>query len=297
MPDPDNYTDLQQPAQGNYVPLQSGSGSSQGSGSAPAKATGKTYTLPDAETNWSSNLARYPAVSSLPLYEKAAPNFNQVKQQVIANCYLAATIACMANTKIGREVIKKMIKETKSAITTICKKFDFNVPPGPEMQIKSNRWFTVSFKSQAVDVSDVLYHDDSDSDPSLIYLTTPGTDKAIWGSIIEVAYARYKGGYDNIGSGTVTLDVFYGEFCSLDWELLYPGKDDAEIKTALANAGKQPALVATKVDAKKLTKWHGLAVLAMSGNTVKLWDPLKAKTETIAFSDLLGEIQAAVVAK
>ena len=38
-----------------------------------------------------------------------------------------------------------------------------------------------------IDVSDVLYHDDSDRAPHLQYMTTPKVDKALWGAIIEVA--------------------------------------------------------------------------------------------------------------
>ncbi len=311
MSDLENYTALQQTSPGNnnpgtatgtnYASLQSAGTNPQsahGSGSGAAQATTKTYTLPDAETNWSSNLARFPVVSKLPLYKKAAPNYNQIQQQLIANCYLAATLACMANTTVGRAVIKKMINQTNSAITTICKKFDNGNPPGPEMQLKSDRWFTVSFKSQAVYVSDVLYHDDSDRDPNLRYLTTPNGDKALWGAIIEVAYARFKGSYDNISAGKgLTLDVFYSEFCTLDWDILHPDKDKTAIKKAFTTAGKKPTLIATNIDAKKLTHWHGYAVLSMSGTKVKLWDPLAAKEVPIEFNDLLTEIQAAVTSK
>jgi hypothetical protein len=306
----DDYSALQQPGPGynspttSYGPLQSpvlasaqqspGSGGGSGSGQAAAK----TYVLPDAETVWSNNLARFPAVSKLPLYYKNIVNHNQVKQQGIANCYLAATLASMANTKAGVIVIKKMIASHTGPITTICKKFDGDKPPGPQMQLNSDRWFTVSFRNDAIDVSDVLYHDDSDHDPNLQYLTTPNGDKALWGPIIEVAYAKLKGGYDNISAGKgLTLDVFLNEFCTIDWDILYPGKDNAGIKKACSNAGAKPAFIATRTDSKILTHWHGIAVLGMSGTKVKLYDPLQTKELSIEFNDLLTEIQAIAASK
>ena len=105
----------------------------------------------------------------------------------------------MANTSAGRGQITSMIRPRNGAITTICKKYDAENVRGPEQRLKSNRWFTVAFKQQSVDVSDVLYHDDSDKNPNLIYMTTPIRDRALWGAIVEVAFARLKAGYDKIG--------------------------------------------------------------------------------------------------
>src|SRR6266545_3987275 len=146
------YLPLQQPGAGYsaqqapaspYAPQQSqGSG---GPGSGAAQAT-KTYNLPDPETKWSSNLARYPHVSALPLYEKgkAPPKHDQILQQYIANCYLAATLAAMANTDAGRKQINTMITQKEGAIITICKKYDMQ-SVDPEERLKSDRWFTVAF--------------------------------------------------------------------------------------------------------------------------------------------------------
>jgi hypothetical protein len=283
------YLAQQAPAS-SYAPQQ---GQSGGGGSGAAQAT-KTYNLPDPEKDWSDNLARYPHVSRLPLYEKGkAPKYDQILQQGIPNCYLAATLAAMANTEAGRKRITTMIAPKKGAITTICKKYDLN-SVGPEERLKSDRWFTVAFKGKTVDVSDVLYHDDSDRDPNLRYMTTPKGDRALWGAIIEVAYAKLKGGYDKIGavSGN-TLTQFLDEFSPVKWTILDPADDKA--KAACKSAGKRAAFVATRETGTKiLTRWHGYAVLSMSGTKVKLWDPLQGKAKEIEFKDLVTDVQAVI---
>ena len=312
MPD-DDYGPFQQPDDGYLTQgQQPGAGYGQQQSPASPYAAGapgggvgsgaqptKTYNLPDPETAWSSNLARYPRVSTLPLYvnDKASPKHDQVLQQLIANCYLAATLAAMANTAAGRQRITKMITAQKGAITTICKKYDMQ-SVGAEERINSNRWFTVAFKAGNVDVSDVLYHDNSDRDPHLRYMTTPKVDKALWGAIIEVAYASLKGSYDKISaskSGGTTLNQFLEDFLAMEWSILDPSSD--KIKPACKNADKRAAFIATKIAGTKiLTAWHGFAVLGMSGATkVKLWDPLKGKGQQIEFKDLLTEVQAVVV--
>ena len=275
-----------------------------GGGSCATQKTAKEYRLPDPETNWTDNLARFPYPSELPLYLKEGakelpPNYDQVLQQGVANCYLAATLAAMANTPIGVKQIQKMITPHSGPVTTIGKKYDLN-RVDPEERIKSDRWFTVQFKNGSAEVSNVLYHNDSDRDPSLIYMTTPPPDRALWAAIIEVAYAHLKGGYDNIsaGTGTQSLTQFFEEFSELKWTILAPSQD-ADIKKACTNAKTRAALIATKTSAATLTGWHGYAVLGMSGAKVKLWNPLEKDNprQEIGFKEMLGEIQAAIVAR
>ena len=308
----DDYRALQQPETvydtpaPDYLAMNDTGGSSAqpgaggAGGSTAGSSAGKTYTLPDAETNWSQNFDRIPRVSKLPLFiKKVDPKYNQIKQRLIENCYLAATLASMANTKTGRALIKKMVKEQKGAITTTCKTFpSFSTTGTPAAPLTSDRWFTVSFKNSKQDVSDVLYHDDSDRDPGLFYLSTPNGDQALWGSIFEVAYASLKGSYNNISaSNGATIDVFLGEFSSLTWEILFPDKDEPKIKKACLNSGIKPAFIATLQTTKILTHWHGLAVLKMKGTKVTLWDPLAVKEIPIEYAEMLTEIQAIAVAK
>jgi hypothetical protein len=291
-----NYGAQQSPASAYAQQQSQGSG---GGGSGTAQAT-KTYILPDPETGpWSGLKGRVPRVSTLPLYEKGkAPSYDQIRQQNIGNCYLGATLAAMANTRDGRSQIVKMITPQNGAITTICKEYDSDNKSGPEQRLTSNRWFTVTFKQQSVEVSEVLYHTDSDHNPNLMYMTTPNGDRALWGAIVEVAYAKLKGGYDNIGAPRVTVNTFLDEFSAVKWAILDPAKDKnvALIKKACKNARNRAAFIATKSEGVKILPhaWHGYAVLGMSGEKVKLWDPLDVKAVEIEFKDLLTEVQAVI---
>jgi len=286
-----NYVTQQSPASAYAAP---GQGSGGGAGTAP-KA--KNYILPDPETGpWSGHKGRVPRVSVLPLYKMGqAPRYSEIKQQNIGNCYLAATLAALANTQGGRRQIVKMIKAQRGAITTVCHAYDSENARGPEQRLTSNRWFTVHFKGASVEVSDVLYHDDSDRDPNLMYMTTPNGDKALWGAIVEVAYAKLRGDYNKIGAGNITVNQFLDEFSIVKWTILVPAKDKDPIKKACKNAGKRASFIATKFEGTKiLTQWHGYAVLGMSGEKVKLWDPFSGKAQEIEFSDLLSEVLAVI---
>jgi hypothetical protein len=287
-----NYGAQQSPASA-YAPQQS-QGSGGGGGSGTAQAT-KTYILPDPETGpWSGQKGRVPHVSTLPLYEKdKALSYDQILQQNIGTCYVGATLAAMANTRDGRSRIVKMITPRNGAITTTCKEYDSDNVSGPEQRLTSNRWFTVNFKDKSVDVSDVLYHNNSDRNPNLMYMTTPIRDRALWGAVVEVAYAELKGSYDNIGAGRIAVNTFLDEFSIVKWAILVPAKDKALIKKACKNAGNRAALIATKSEGTKiLTPWHGYAVLGMSGERVKLWNPDQGEAQKIEFKDLLTEVQA-----
>ena len=296
-----NYGAQQAPASAYAVQQSQGSG---GGGSGAGQAT-KTYILPDPETGaWSGNLERYPRISKLPLYEhgKMPRSYDEIRQQHIGNCYVAATLAAMANTRAGRRQIASMITRHNGAVTTIYKKYEpFDQPDslGSEPPLKSTRWFTVAFKNSSVDVSDVLYHDDDDRKPKLMYMTSPNAkspnaDRALWGAIVEVAYAKLKGGYNQIGGTSgITVNQFLDEFSAVKWAILHPTSDKASIKKACKNAGRRAAFIATKREGTKiLTSWHGYAVLGMSGESVKLWDPLDFKAQEIEFMGLLTEIQA-----
>jgi hypothetical protein len=301
MENESGYLPLQQPGAGYNVPGAVNYGSQQtpasgGGGSGTAQAA-KVYDLPDPETGvWSGHKARYPHVSTLPLFEKnkLSPLYDQIFQQNIGNCYLGAALAAMANTNAGRRQIIRMITPHRGAITTICKKYEAFSKNPPEQRLKSCRWFTVAFKDNLVDVSNVLYHDDS-TPPNLMYMTTPGADdRALWGAIIEVAYAKMKGGYDKITASSTTVEQFLDEFSAMQWEFLLPATDKAAIKKACKSADKRATFIATKERGTKiLISFHGYAVLSMSDTKVKLWDPLHGKAE-IKFKDLLTEVQAVI---
>ena len=82
-----NYGAQQAPASAYALQQSQKSG---GGRTGAAQAT-KTYILPDPETRLSGHTSRVPRVSTLPLYEKDKVRYDQILQQNISNCYLAAT--------------------------------------------------------------------------------------------------------------------------------------------------------------------------------------------------------------
>lgn len=285
-----NYLAHQSPAPAYAAP---GQGTGGGAAASAPKAT--TYLLPDPEkATWSKDKWRVPHVSSLPLYLGKGPKYSEIRQQNIGNCYVAAILAALANTQSGRDRIRRMITASTGAITTVCYAWDSDNQQLPQrLELKSERRFKVQFKSDSVVVSNVLYHDDSDRNPNLIYLTTPGGDKALWGAVVEVAYAKLKGGYDNIGGSKVTVNQFLDEFSAVKWTALVPTKDEDAIKKACRNAGSKPTFLATNESGNTTTldPFHGYAVVGMSAAKVKLWDPM-AGTVQVTFSQLLADVVA-----
>jgi hypothetical protein len=285
-----NYLAQQSPAPAYAAPGQGTGGGTGGSAPKPV-----TYLLPDPETAiWSKDKGRVPHVSSLPLYLGKGPKYSEIRQQNIGNCYVAATLAALANTQNGRKLIRTMITPSKGPITTVCYAWDSDNKKLPQrLELTSERRFKVQFKSASVVVSNVLYHDDSDRNPNLMYLTTPDGDKALWGAVVEVAYAKLKGGYDNIGGSKVTVNQFLGEFSAVKWAALVPTKDEDAIKKACRNAGSKATFLATKESGSTTTldPFHGYAVIGMSAAKVRLWDPMAGSVQ-VTFSQLLADVVA-----
>ena len=285
-------------AQQSPAPAYAAPGQGTG-GSAASAPKAMTYLLPDPETAiWSKDKGRVPHVSSLPLYLGKGPKYSEIKQQNLGNCYVAATLAALANTRSGLDRIRKMITPANGPIITVCYAWDSENNKLPQrLELASERRFKVQFKTAKVVVSNVLYHDDSDKNPNLMYLTTPDRDKALWGAIVEVAYAKLKGGYDNIGGSKVTVNQFLDEFSAVKWTALVPTKDEDAIKKACRNAGSKATFLATKEFGKTTTldPFHGFAVIGMSGAKVKLWDPMAGSVQ-VTFSELLADVVAVFTA-
>lgn len=284
-----SYLTQQSPAPAYAAPGQGAAGGAGGSAPKPV-----TYLLPDPETAiWSKDKGRVPHVSSLPLYLGKGPKYSEIRQQNIGNCYVAATLAALANTQHGQQLIRTMVRPSTGPITTVCYAWDSDNKKVPKrLELTSERRFTVRFKSASVVVSNVLYHDDSDRNPNLMYLTTPDRDKALWGAVVEVAYAKLKGGYDNIGGSTVTVIQFLDEFSAVKWAALVPTKDEGAIKEACRNAGSKATFLATKESGTTtLDPFHGYAVIGMSAAKIRLWDPMAGSVQ-VTFSQLLADVVA-----
>ena len=126
-----------------------------------------------------------------PLYnpDKGLPAWEDIVQAPnLANCPVPAILAALAFTKVGRDHIVGMVKEKGVAVATDISSVGKLANPPGVTTINSSRYFSVKLRSGWVDVSDVLYTNDSARMWSIFYLRDP-TKKSIWASIIEKAIA------------------------------------------------------------------------------------------------------------
>jgi hypothetical protein len=217
-----------------------------------------------------------------PLYNPAKPQpaFEDIVQAPnLANCPVPAILAALAFTQVGRDHIKDMLSEkptTAPVVTDISNVGTLANPPGATT-INSSRYFTVKLRSGTVEVSDVLYTNDSARAWSIFYLRDP-TKKSIWASIIEKAIAAEVGSYENIDALNITANDF--------WEKIMrraPNGFSVDANTPLNDIIKAakasprvPTIGASKTeekDVKHVAAFHGYAFLGMQGSKIVLFDP------------------------
>jgi hypothetical protein len=297
---------------------------SQPSG-AVTKSAGKTTPMPPPA---SDGLSKDVHVVPGPLFNppKKIPSNKEVLQAPnISNCYLAAMLAAHAFTPDGRTFIQNMVTETAGNVLTDLSgiKQALSNPAGDTLA--SNRFFTVrlpgtvrfklpshidppsgavqapggalELRGGSIDVSDVLYTNDSDRSPwPPIYLSDP-VDQTIWAAVIEKAIAVRIGGYQNFDALRLRDD---GSGISVNsvWEMvtdLKPGVleiSPSTSPTAITDAAKAsvrvPSIAATKENVPSnsaLPSHHGLAMLGMKGEKMRLYDPAEGKEILISPDD------------
>ena len=317
--------------EGGWAPGPIGTLSDRQSQSQPSgvvtKAAGKTTPMPLPAKD---GLSKDVHVVTGPLFSppKKIPSYKEVLQAPnISNCYLAAMLAAHAFTPDGQTFIKNMVSQTSGNVLTDLSgvKQSLSNPGGDTLA--SNRFFTVKLPGTvrfklpshtdrpsgavegakgtleltggSIDVSDVLYTNDSDHDWSILYLSDP-VGHTMWAAVIEKAVAVRIGGYQNFdalrrrddGSGLSVNDV---------WEMvtgLKPGGFEINPDTspsAITDAAKAsvhlPSIAATKENVPSnsaLPSHHGLAMLGLQDNKIRLYDPAEAKEILISPADFRG---------
>jgi Calpain family cysteine protease len=264
------------------------------------------YKLPPPETSISSHLSRLAkrCMWKKLFDKKIRPG--DVQQQNILNCYLAATLAALANAPKGDALLRSMVKQKAGKITTICYNYASGGAKGKQKKITSNRYFVVRFSKKKKIVSDVLYLNDSDRDPDPRYMTSPRN--YLWPCIIEVAYASLKGSYDKLDySNGVSLnkcisDLTGKSFSVLDFatkKRFSGGRNikltDAHVTAACRNAVISPVIAPSTTSANMVTRSHAYAVIAMRGHKVALYDPLAVKVVQLTIKELQANFQALFV--
>lgn len=246
---------------------------------ATATSTLKKLTIPSQELSTSSSKTFRLNRKAWDLYNsKNRPEMTDVEQGNIQNCPLASIIAALAHTASGRKHIGSMIQERKGA-NTVTSYTGSNLD-GPRA-VRSSRYFVVTFPGKSpIEVSDVFYTGDS-KEKYLIYMTSP--NKVLWPAVIEKAYAKWKGGYDNLGNDPIKVwKELVGEPKYLD--LRVSGKDRVRTSQVIREAGR-----ANKVPmiAAREGSYHGVVVTDNKGATsISYYDQYSVVEKSIKVSDL-----------
>jgi hypothetical protein len=243
-------------------------------------------------------------VFTLSLYGKGGPAFGDVQQShALFNCPVAAILAALAHTTVGRKFIQEtMIVEHKgrpdSVVTDVSAAVDSLVfgdgagrPAGG--LIKSSRSFDVKVAGNTVEVSDVFYTDDADRDWSPIYMSSP--KGVLWPLVVEKAYAAALGGYSKLDGRDITANDFWKGLTGSDPEVIKISDETGlgSIRDAAKAAAEVPTIGASKRSGtKKVTGWHGHAILGLKGNTIEMYDPAAAKVLKLTDQEFRGDFQA-----
>jgi hypothetical protein len=239
-------------------------------------------------------------------------SYQQVQQASdIANCPVAALLAAMAFTSVGRGMIQGMVAPTTGAVRTDLSKLPAdtlsNPPPAPYLD--SQRFFTVKLATGPVETSDVLYTNDGDRDSwSILYLHDPNR-QSIWASIIEKALAQSLKSYQEFNVTKLQTNDFWHIITGV-WPGVLSidgGTPDSDIVNAAKNSVNKPSIAASKddlpivagskADVDKVTSFHGHAMIGVQGPKIKLYDPAKATELQVTPAEFKRTMKAIVYQK
>lgn len=240
-------------------------------------------------------------------------SYQQIQQaNAIENCPVAALLAAMAFTPVGRGLIQGIVPPPKTdAVRTDLSKIPANTLSNPPSTpyLDSQRFFTVKLSTGPVETSDILYTNDGDRDSwSILYLHDP-TEQSIWGSIIEKALAQSLGSYQEFNVTKLHTNDFWHTITG-SWPgvlLIDSGTPESDIVNAAKNSVKTFSIAASKddlpivsggkADVDKLTSFHGHAMLGVQGPKIKLYDPAKAKELQLTSAEFKRTMKAIVFQK
>jgi hypothetical protein len=244
------------------------------------------------------------------------PALEDVEQGVVGNCPLASLLAALAHTKVGSDHILNMVTESPGVVETdlsgVTDKLETDPDKPGVTRITSNRYFTVKLAAKQlipagkpangtpafldVDVSSVLYTDDSDRDWGLLYMTSP--TKSLWPCVIEKALAAKLGGYTELDyryakPGTRSSGFFWEVVLNAPPNVLpvTASTSSAAIQNIAKAAKTKPAISASKDGATQVTGDHGFAVLGMRGTMIELYDPNTTKQQTLSLGEFRNNFE------
>jgi hypothetical protein len=237
------------------------------------------------------------------LFNAKGPGAFDMQQGDLTNCPIPAILSALAHTEKGAKHIQGMLVEHggASVVTDLSAVAGELATVPKDGKILTSRFFSVKLGGKAFEVSDVLYTDEA-VDPTPIYMRSP--KKALWACVIEKAYAVRQGDYyklnelDADGQPLISANQFWKVLVGSDPKVMAidATTDFSDIRRAAAAAGKLPTVGATKPyaqqGARKVSGWHGFAMLGIQGSKLELYDPALAKSVEISLSDFRKDFLA-----
>lgn len=201
---------------------------------------------------------------------------NDIQQGQIGDCYFMSAVAAVAKT--NPEAIKKLIKAKGDG--------SFDVT----LYAKGDR---LALKPTIINVKPDFV---TDKNGNPIYADKG--DNELWVMLLEKAYAKMHGGYDDIGEGGYIedgLEAITGQDAKYYMMYKYDAKSIKELMVEGLKAGK-PMTAATKGSGEKKTtldsgtviyKGHAYSVEKISGNNIEMRNPWGFDHATVTFKELL----------
>ena len=225
-----------------------------------------------------------------PLFASKDPAPGDVQQGSLANCAAAAILAACAFTDVGRQIIRRIISEIPAPADTVLT--DLSAASGslqstpPSAWVLSSRYFTVNLKAGSFDVSDWLYTNSDDNDPTPTYMHDP-RNQSIWAAMIEKALALSLGeSYNNCDDQNLKANDHWEKIIGVrpDGRRITADTSLNDIVEAARKSTSAPTIAASKEDSTQhgVTPFHGHAIVGMEGPKIKIYDPAPAKTFLIS---------------
>jgi hypothetical protein len=271
----------------------------------------KTFDMP-APAVWTTRNRLRPKMVPWELFHgKGAIKMGDIKQGEITNCPLPTILAAMANTAGGSNKIRSMISTHQGTVVTdLAMESEYTSGKIEHQKVSSSRYFKVVLNDgKTHEISDVFFMNDSDGKmgmadgPSLTYMGAP--NMVIWGCVIEKAYAKAKGGYNEIDlDGNLSVSDVWRDVASKSYDILdladagrKKSQKDKDILAFCRRGSTQPMLAATGAATRTLGFGHGYVVLGVRGENILLYDAAALQKSTVTVDQFRNDVVQVLTSK
>lgn len=212
---------------------------------------------------------------NIPLFDEHGPGYQDPLQGGLGDCYLIASLSAVAQQDPGR--IRRMIRpmsDGRYVVTFWVARTENGIRTfNPHDEIVDNA-------VPSSNLANVPDYGGTGPAPDPLGLGGPLSQRELWVSLVERAYAQWRGGYNLAGEGA-NAALALEELTGLESQVLYPQREDPErvieaVERALrahsavvASTGPNAQVAA----AHGLVEAHGYSVLSAGSGRLLLRNP------------------------